>query len=113
MHSQKDEPKLSAMQTALQKVPGRPSGAGYPSRRSGMRWGSGDTSGVGFASTRLARGTPGVSGKKMFWRLARISSTVAPLFGHELNRNGILGIQVLHLNHVRLLNVQALVNTDL
>ena len=35
------------------------------------------------------------------------------LFRHELNRNSILGTQVLHLNHVRLLNVQALVNTDL
>ena len=35
------------------------------------------------------------------------------LFRHELNRNSILGAQVLHLNHVRLLNVEALVDAQL
>ena len=34
------------------------------------------------------------------------------LFGHELNRDGVIGAQVQHLNHVRLLNVQALVNAN-
>ena len=31
---------------------------------------------------------------------------------HELHRDGVIGAQVQHLNHVRLLNIQALVNAD-
>ena len=111
MHSQKDEPKLSAMQTALQKVRGdRRARAILRAARDAL--GSGTPRG----RIRLHAVSTGNTGGVREENVLAASHNLVDCYtvlGHKLNGDSLAVAQILNFHHVRLLNVEALVDAQL